>query len=370
MTSWCVESDVERVLKVCRTGYTLTFDSGIKCMPNGYTINSYTNIVFYDNLMRESESNMKYTIAIDTGKAQVKSAMLLDGEVLTLNAFPSNVVPNSTQRLDESVHIVNLDGKTFQVGDASATLTKDQISNLDKKTTESKVCAYTAIALMMKEAGIRNGAEFKVLINVPLSIFKNSDERKEYVSFYKGEVSINVDGTNYFFDIVEVTPLFEAIGYVLLQGKALKGTDTILFDWGGLNLTYCLIDADLRPVVAKSDSLMKGCHNILGDIYLGLQAAGVMNLDAGDIKKVIQGRKNTSKETKALIDQLAYKNISQIFDQLATRLNLWDDKVRFTGGSSLLFEDYITKYFNEHHDFEISSNCVYDNAVGFLKVVG
>ena len=314
-------------------------------------------------------NNKQYTIAVDTGKAQVKSAMLLDSEVLTLNAFPSNVVKGSTKKLDESVHIVNLNGEIFQVGDESAALTKDQMNNLDKKTVESKVCAYTAIALMMKEAGIRNGAEFKVLINVPLSIFKDSDKRKEYIKFYEGDVAINVDGQNYSFEIVSVTPLFEAIGYVLLQGKTLKGDDTLLFDWGGLNLTYCLIDDQLKPVVSKSDSLMKGSHTILNNIFLGLQAAGVSNLDTADIKRIIRGGKSTSKETKALIDKIAYQEISQIFNQLATRLNLWDDKVRFTGGSSLLFEEYIKKYFKEHRDFEISSNCVYDNAVGFLKVV-
>ena len=315
-------------------------------------------------------NNRTYTIAVDTGKAQVKSAMLLDGEVLTLNAFPSQVVKGSTKKLDESVHIVNLNGEIFQVGDESAALTKDQIDNLDKKTVESKVCAYTAIALMMQSAGIRNGAEFKLLINVPLSIFKESDQRKEYVKFYEGEVSINVDGQNYFFEISTVTPLFEAIGYVLLQGKTLQGDDTLLFDWGGLNLTYCLIDDKLRPVVAKSDSLMKGSHTILNNIFLELQGRGVSNLDLTDIKRIIQRRKTTTTEIKALIDKIAYREISQIFNQLATRQNLWGDKVRFTGGTSLLFEDYIKEYFKDHRDFEISSNCVYDNAVGFLKVAG
>ena len=58
-------------------------------------------------------NNRTYTIAVDTGKAQVKSAMLLDGEVLTLNAFPSQVVKGSTKKLDESVHIVNLNGEIF-----------------------------------------------------------------------------------------------------------------------------------------------------------------------------------------------------------------------------------------------------------------
>lgn len=311
----------------------------------------------------------QYTLAIDAGKAQTKAAMSVDGEVITLEAFASNVVAGSTERLDESVHVSRLNGETFQVGDASAPLSKDQLSNLDKKTTESKVCVYTAIALMMKKAGIRNGAEFKLLINVPLSIFKDGENRKGYVNFYRDSVAINVDGENYSFDIVEVTPLFEAIGYVLLQGKALKGDDTLLIDWGGLNLTYCLIDSELRPVVSKSDSLMKGSHHILNSIYLALQGRGVSNLDKEDIKKVIRGRKNVSKETKEIIDTVAYQEISKIFNDLAAVLNLWDDKVRFTGGSSLLFEKYITKYFADHHDFEISSNCVYDNAVGFLQVV-
>lgn len=311
----------------------------------------------------------QYTIAVDAGKAQTKAAMIVDGEVMTLEAFASNVVSGSTDRLDESVHVSRLNGETFQVGDASAPLTKDQLSNLDKKTTESKVCVYTAIALMMKKANIRNGAEFKILLNVPLSQFKNEADRKSYVNFYRDSVAINVDGDNYAFDITEVTPLFEAIGYVLLQGKSLKGDDTLLIDWGGLNLTYCLIDSELRPVVSKSDSLMKGSHHILNSIYLALQARGVANLDKEDIKKVIRGRKNVSKETKEIIDTVAYQEISKIFNDLAAALNLWDDKVRFTGGSSLLFEKYLTKYFADHHDFEISANCVYDNATGFLKVV-
>lgn len=310
-----------------------------------------------------------YTIAIDAGKAQTKAAIIADGEIITLEAFASNVVAGSVERLDESVHITRLNGETFQVGDTSAPLSKDQLLNLDKKTTESKVCVYTAIALMMKKAGIRNGAEFKLLINVPLSIFKDSESRKGYVNFYRDEVSINVDSNNYAFDITEVVPLFEAIGYTLLQGKALKGDDTLLIDWGGLNMTYCLIDAELRPVVAKSDSLMKGSHHILNSIYLALQGRGVSNLDKEDIKRVICGRKNASKETKEIIDTVAYQEISKIFKDLEAVLNLWDDKVRFTGGSSLLFEKYITKYFADHHDFEISSNCVYDNAVGFLQVV-
>lgn len=311
----------------------------------------------------------QYAIAVDTGKAQVKTAMMMEDQLVTLNAFPSNVVPESTQTLDKSVHIVNLNGKTYQVGDASATATKDQISNIDKKTIESKVCTYTAIALMMKEAGIRNGADIHLLINVPLSIFKNSDSRKEYVNFYREEVNINVDGNNYSFTIANVTPLFEAIGYVLLQGKSLKGKETLLFDWGGLNLTYCLIDADLKPVVAKSDSLMKGSHNIISSVYLGLQAQGIQNLDQDAIKEILRGRKGASKDRMEIINKVVYSEIEKIFNDLGTHLNLWDDRVRFTGGSSLLFEKYIKKYFAEHYDFEISNNCVYDNATGFLKVV-
>ncbi len=312
----------------------------------------------------------QYTLAIDAGKAQTKAAMIVDGEVITLEAFASNVVAGSTERLDESVHISRLNGETFQVGDTSASLTEDQLSKLDKKTQESKVCVYTAIALMMKKAGIKNGAEFKILLNVPLSHFKKEEDRKPYVNFYRDSITINVDSDNYSFDIVEVVPLFESIGYVLLQGKALKGTDTLLFDWGGLNLTFCLIDADLRPVVTKSGSLMKGSHHILNSIYLALQDKGIANLDKEDIKKAIQGRKNVSKEAKEVIDTVAYQEIVEIFIELkANKLSLWDDKIRFSGGSSLLFEKYITKYFADHHDFEISSNCVYDNAVGFLQVV-
>ena len=311
----------------------------------------------------------QYVLAIDAGKAQTKAAMIVDGEVITLEAFASNVVAGSTERLDESVHVSRLNGEVFQVGDASAPLTKDQLSNLDKKTTESKVCVYTAIALMMKKAKIRSGAEFKILLNVPLSQFKNEADRKSYVNFYRDSITINVDSDNYSFDIVEVVPLFESIGYVLLQGKALKGDDTLLIDWGGLNLTYCLIDAELRPVVSKSDSLMKGSHHILNEIYLTLQGKGIANLDKEDIKKVIRGRKNVSKETKEVIDTVAYQEISKVFNDLEAKLSLKDDKIRFSGGSSLLFEKYLTKYFADHYDFEISSNCVYDNATGFLHVV-
>lgn len=313
--------------------------------------------------------NMKqYTIAIDTGKAQTKGAMILDNEVITLEAFASNVVSNSTDRLDETVHVVHLNGEVYQVGDVSAPLSKNQLLNQDKKTTESKVCVYTAIALMMKKANIRSGAEIKLLLNVPLVQFKKETERKAYANFYRDSVSINVDGDNYTFDIVEVTPLFESIGYALLQGKALKGTETLLFDWGGLNLTYCLIDADLRPVVSQSDSLMKGSHNIINAIYLALQAQGFSNIDNEAIKNIIRGRKNASKEVKEIIDTVAYKEIKDFFSKLESAIS-FDDKIRFTGGSSLLFEKYITKYFADHHDFEISSNCVYDNAVGFLQVI-
>lgn len=310
----------------------------------------------------------QYTIAIDTGKAQTKGAMILDNEVITLEAFASNVVSNSTDRLDETVHVVHLNGEVYQVGDVSAPLSKNQLLNQDKKTTESKVCVYTAIALMMKKANIRSGAEIKLLLNVPLVQFKKETERKAYANFYRDSVSINVDGDNYTFDIVEVTPLFESIGYALLQGKALKGTETLLFDWGGLNLTYCLIDADLRPVVSQSDSLMKGSHNIINAIYLALQAQGFSNIDNEAIKNIIRGRKNASKEVKEIIDTVAYKEIKDFFSKLESAIS-FDDKIRFTGGSSLLFEKYITKYFADHHDFEISSNCVYDNAVGFLQVI-
>ena len=309
-----------------------------------------------------------YTIAVDTGKAQVKAAMTLNDEVVTLTAFPSNVVKDSTVKMDESVHIVNWEGVNYQIGDASAELSENQLLNLDKKTVESKVCAYTAIALMMKNAGIRNGADIHLLINVPLSIFKDSNSRKAYIDFYRGDVEVNVDGLNYSFTIVNVTPLFESIGYVLLQGRSLKGTDSILIDWGGLNITHCLIDADLRPVIAKSDSLMKGSHHIIGKIYMELQASGVANLDKASIKRIIQGKKNASKETKALIDKIAYREISNLFKDLETVLSLKEDRIRFTGGSSLLFEKYIRKYFKDHNDFEISTNCVYDNAVGFLKI--
>lgn len=317
--------------------------------------------------------NMKqYTIAIDTGKAQTKGAMILDNEVITLEAFASNVVSNSTDRLDETVHVVRYNGEVYQVGDVSASLSDNQLNNLDKRTTESKVCVFTAIALMMKKAGIRNGAEFKLLVNVPLSQFKSEADRKAYSNFYRDTVTINVDSENFSFDITEVTPLFESIGYALLQGKALKGSETLLFDWGGLNLTYCLIDADLRPVVSQSDSLMAGSHHIISDIYLALQAKGISNIDKEAIKNIIRGRKNASKEVKEIIDTVAYKKIEEIFTLLKSSIS-FDDKIRFTGGSSLLFEKYITKYFAtklpDHNDFEISSNCVYDNAVGFLQVI-
>lgn len=317
---------------------------------------------------------VKYQIlkmAIDCGKAYVKSAALkpgTDGEIILGKKFSSNIAKGKTQRFGEDTHRVSIGGINYLVGDESLGIKLDQLE-LDKRTPENKVAVYTAIALMIQELKLPGFQEVHLIINVPLSQFKEEATRQAYCDFYKDSViNLTLDDKPIQFRVTKVTPAFESMGCMLRNGQPWKvaGGETIIFDWGGLNLTYTQLDETLKPVTKKCDSLFAGSHCVLNEVARRLASQGV-RYDYNAITRVIQGRKAVKPHVKTLIDDVIMEFFEQEVIGKLDHLDL-DERLVFTGGSSKLFESYIRNYFNGHPLLEFSPDCEFDNVIGFLRL--
>lgn len=306
--------------------------------------------------------------SVDCGKSAVKLALKKANGELYVDTFPFVVNQGHLERFDNNVHHVTFNSTNYTVGDDSKGFSKEQFETTDKLSNENKVAIYTAIAKMMKEIEAPFGSNISLATNVPLVHFKNEAKRSEYAPFFeKNNISIAVDGVNYQFSVKEVTPAYESIGYALNNAEELRGSETILFDFGSLNFTYTMLDENLRPNVAKSGGLRQGSHIILNEVNRKLQESDY-SYSNNDITKIIQGVKNCKDEAKQIIDTTILNYLRQeIFGKLA-HLD-FNEKVRMTGGSSLLFSTYLNEIFKDHDDFKISNNCCYDNAVGFLELL-
>ncbi|UUV23265.1 MULTISPECIES: ParM/StbA family protein [Lysinibacillus] len=319
--------------------------------------------------------NNHFAIAVDSGKHTTKSVFSINGN---LHKYKFRTLVQEVQELGVELtptnQIVELDGKTFLIGDMNS----EAQSNYDisKQSIEHLLCIYLAITKYLIKIDSKNNGipNIRLAVNVPLNIYKNSVLKAEYEKFIQNQqktISLRVNGRAFIFRIDKIILLPEGTGPVYQRINEFKSKRSLIIDVGGLNSNYCMFEG----LVPMLDSMVIGNSgiNILRSKIAEKMAShyGITVSDA-DVEHILKegylyvnGVKQ--EESKVILQKLIETHVTEIFNFAKSRSITFNNiSVIFCGGGSLLLKDTILRQFPTA---VIEQDSQYANALSFFRIL-
>ena len=309
-------------------------------------------------------------IAVDSGKDATKY-QFNNGVSLERGIFKTKVqqVENMGVEMQGKTSLVELDGKTFMIGD----MVSDKKLNFDlsKKSIEHKLCIYLAVSKALS----KNKADNVILaVGTPLSIYKNEKLKQEYRDYIynNGEVNIKVNNEEVKFKIKEVTILPESTGPIYANINEYRNEKVTVIDIGGLNSNICQYNC-LVPQIDKMLCCNMGANILkskIGDELSQRYGITIYREDVDQILKdgvlYIQGKQQ--EDSPNTIKKLMSEHLTNItnFCKQNELDVLKNGKIVFSGGGSLLLKEIIQEKYSYA---KIATDAQFSNVQAFYKVL-
>ncbi len=285
-------------------------------------------------------------IAVDAGKHSTKSVSA-SGKYIFRTLMDSNVdaIGKSSYRVKFGTHeyIIGEDGL-----ESSFDTSKTQLIH--------KLATYLSIAL-------HGGKRVRLVVGCPLSIYTNTQAKKEYHDFiYRQYVALVVDGVYHEIGIEKLIVLPESVGVVYQNINRYRNKLVGVIDIGGLNTNAAIYDR-LKPVKESVFTLSEG-----GEIFATRLKKEFVRLNGWNCQDYEIPHLLKDDKFKMIVADVARDHMSRIINQM--KRNNWNLKyvnLIFTGGGSLLLEDAIKTILPNS---VVSETAVWDNAMGFYQMGG
>ena len=310
-------------------------------------------------------------IAVDSGKDATKY-QFNNGVSLERGIFKTKVqqVENMGVEMQGNTSLVELDGKTFMIGDMVSD--KKLSFDLSKKSIEHKLCIYLSVYKVLS----KNKADDVILaVGAPLSIYKNEKLKQEYRDYIynNGEVNIKVNNEDVKFKIKEVTILPESTGPIYANINEYRNEKVTVIDIGGLNSNICQYNC-LVPLIDKMLCCNMGANVLKSKIADELSQRYGITIYKEDVDQIlkdgilyIQGKQK--EDSKTIIKRLMAEHLEDILNFCKQNeldiLNV-NGKIVFSGGGSLLLKEIIQEKYSYA---KIATDAQFSNVQAFYKVL-
>lgn len=334
-------------------------------------------------------SNLKI-VAVDSGKNLTKAVRIENGEYVNRFSIDTKFIEtNEEVSHSPSSFAVNLNGKTYLVGDQSA----EYNAVTSKAQDVHKYATYLAVSRM-----VENGDSVMLVVGCPINLYSNREKREDYIRFMlnlpkdntvsgedlkdvQSEIELIVNGNPFTFTINRLLVVPETAGFLVKFEEDYLGRDVAIVDIGGLNVNGAVYQTVtnyngnervelLQMVTDSSFTLEDGCNifaNNLQDRLNKEYDAGIISMQMTRI--IQQGYIRMDREGSAELIKMHKRNF---FNAIKQRMQgrKWSTKTLdfiFVGGGSLLFKEDILS----DADFSeaiISDTAQWDNVEGFALV--
>lgn len=310
---------------------------------------------------------MKAKIGTDSGVGNSKAALMLeDGKVLT-TVFPTTA---TLEESSDGKFVTYFESNRWVVGEVDDSLTVNDIT-LSKLTDTHKLATLTAITDLINKAKLTDVDEVELAVNMPLSLYKDVNEREKTIKFYnQDDVKIKVNGKEYEFKL-RVTPYFEGLGVALRNSSKLGEDEVVVIDFGTLNVNVATFGKNKKPIGSKSVCLGReyGCKALVVKVQSALEPIVGQTLSVDTTIEVIQGKKkNMPKGTEETVKRVVNSHLQDIYGRLVlSKIDLQFSEIIVSGGGTLLMKDYIDDVFGKETIKE--EDPLFANAIGSLYLL-
>lgn len=265
-------------------------------------------------------------------------------------------------------HLVKIDDKSYIIGEQG----QDKSEDTSKTSFLHKIACYTAITQFL-EPGTKDNSIYMVLA-CPLSVLLIEDAKEEYRDFIKGTgvIKMTVNGSDYEFEIKDITIKAEGSGILLLEPELFEDQSTGIVDLGGLNMGFSLYN---NKVCKKSDRFIEECgtDRILDIVREQLSVYKKGNLVNKEIaeKALNQGGLKKSGKIDAqsipFIEKARELYLEEVLGHIkAHKFNIDQlDKLVFVGGTPQHIKNNITQKLSHSY---IPANSQLSTIDGLYKV--
>jgi len=289
------------------------------------------------NKKKVVDGEKKFLMVVDPGKHTTK-AIMLQGNKRT--SFRTKYFDN-TNEIDAhgESYSVTYEGKKFIVGEQA----EESSYDVSKTNLLHKLVAYVAITQLAE-----NGSTIQLVINCPVSIYKNKSLRDDYKNyiFNRGHFDIVVDGEQYSYDFENILVLPEDYGVVYKYPNLFKRKRVALIGLGGLNMNFMIVN-NLTPEITTMFTVNHGGNELETNIINELNSKFALNLDHKDAPYILDNkglkvRGKVDKESEEVVGKAIadfFAGVLQETKKQGHNLDMLD--VVFVGGTSEAIQDHI-----------------------------
>lgn len=289
-------------------------------------------------------------LEIDNGYWHTKSPLI---------KFRSKVEETKEILNKNNTYQVALENKTYLVGDGAENynIELDKTNNILHKIT-----TYTMLGLSTE----RETESFNIVVTYPLNLY-NAENKLSFSQFLKtkNHIPIVINGVQKYIHINECIVFPQTLPVVYLNAQYYKNRIIAVIDIGGYTAQGCIIE-NLNLIQSSRFSEPLGCFILYNNIKKELNKEFNINIRDYEIPHVIKtGIKINPEKSLKIINEILYSHCLEIKKVL--RMNNWNIEnlnFLFTGGGSLLLENFLIKMFGGY----LSADPVMDNVKG-LRIV-
>ena len=328
--------------------------------------------------------NEEIYVSVDTGKSITKYTWMMrskNHQNHGFDSFKTNVLETCNCDIAESGRLVKFEGHDYMVGGNEEYFLDNDNMKLSKK---HGLCIYTAIAESLMNLNIDLDQIYLIdlSINVPLTDFKNKEVKQKYENKYLSKyITLRMNGQFINFKINKVRCVYEGQGAIIRNTHTTKGYYYVL-DIGGKNDTHILFE-NFKPVMNKNSMTNNGVLECLQSVASDLSTTHQFEIK--DVERILlKLLEEFKKENKGEGNKFHYPPIptfKEIFEKHARdlvkrirnqvqkfKLNPHFVTLIFSGGGSVILEDFLKDEFNEF-EFIFAADARFDNCKGALEKV-
>jgi len=275
-----------------------------------------------------------------------------------LYSFPSRLEEKHTAIKQDNIHILEIDGKTYSVGEGAERYTVDlnkTNNNLHRLLTITGLGLITPIETY----------KYKIVANYPLNLYNKKNKKifENYLKTNDDYIKFKINGRQKIICIEDCLVFPQTLPVLYVNDTK---SDVIgILDVGGLTV---------QGVICKNKNIIystiftesKGMLVLQQKIKKELNSKYNTNIQDYQIEDVIKsGLLRDKLGSQKLINEICYQHTEEIIRLI--KLVGWNEDlpILLTGGGSLILYDYFKKFIP---DVTLSNDPLYDNVKGLWDV--
>ena len=283
----------------------------------------------------------EYLIGVDNGYQNVKTAnFLFENGIREMSVEPS---------IKE--HTLFINGKYYKVGEGRARLSKDKVSD-----EANRLLCYTAVALEMKRAGLKD-IDLYLAVGVPFADYGKM--KKPMIDYFLEEKEIDFAYEGDFYQIrLQKVMVFPQCYSAVASRLANMKDDYCIVDIGSKTIDVVVVK-DGIPNETRSTTIETALIKWMKHIQGELQSRFNKSIPESEILKVMLGKETRlPKECKEAISQMLTEFVDMVEKELAERdIDLSLMKIIYVGGGATIVKHFSrTQRDNVAYDCDISAN--------------